>query len=160
MSTKEYIIHAAKYFLRLVLLLALIYAVLFLSQLARVGAEEFFRELFATRKGWMMIGMLVLLAATYPKFGFVARHVDADIDRDREEITRALAASGYALATHDTGVMTFRVSSPVRRLTMMYDDRITVRSDGDGVVIEGIRRSVVNTEYRLKSYMINKGEDK
>ncbi len=152
---KKCIVRSAKYFLKLVLLLAVIYGLLFLTGTSRISAEVFFREMFSTYRGWAMIAALVLLAAVYPSFGFVRRTVRADFVRDREKILKAFAADGYTAVSATGREMIMRASSPVRRLANMYDDAVTVVPGSEGIVIEGIRKEAVRAEFRLKTYLEN-----
>ena len=55
--------------------------------------------------------------------------------------------------------MTFHASSPLKRLWHLGDDRIVVRAiDNDTVELYGIRKEVVQTEFRITSYLIGKGQ--
>ena len=50
MSAGQYIRRAAGYFIKLVVLVGLLYLLMFVTGTARVSAEFFFRELFTTPK--------------------------------------------------------------------------------------------------------------
>lgn len=152
---KKRVVRSVKYFVKLVLLLAAIYGLLFLTGTSRISAEAFFPEVFSTYRGWAMIAALVLLAALYPSFGFVRRTVRADFVQDRENILKAFAADGYTAVSVTGQRMVMRAASPVRRLTSMYDDTVTVIPGGEGIVIEGIRKEAVRAEFRLKTYLEN-----
>ncbi len=153
---KDYLIHSLKYFLKLVGLLVVIYALLFVTGSARVSAHEFLHELFHERNGAMLLAALVALALVYPRFGFVKRRIDAGIDRDRDEILRVFGQAGYSMTLHSDGIMVFRASGS-KRLINMYDDRIVLTYDDDShITIEGIRKETVQIEFRIKSYVNNK----
>lgn len=158
MTTGRYIRRAAGYFIKLLLLVALLYLLMFLTGTARVSAELFFREMFSTPRGWLLFGALAALAAFYPKFGYIGRTVAADISADRESIIKAFHADNYILVSEESGVsMTFRAGSVWRRFWMTFDDKVTVAAQEEGrVVIEGIRKEVVHAEFRINTYIDNR----
>ena len=84
MSAGQYIRRAAGYFIKLVVLVGLLYLLMFVTGTARVSAEFFFRELFTTPRGILLVAALAVLSAFYPKFGYVSREAEADIVADRE----------------------------------------------------------------------------
>lgn len=162
MNVKQYIGHAALYFVKLVILVLLIYALLFVTGSANVSAQYYFSYAFLTSgKGLMLIGAILLVAAVYPTFGVVRRIVAADITADRDKIINAFISNGYSLKSEQEGkCMVFRSGSVVRKLVMMFDDRITVTSEGPGsVVIDGLRKGVVQGQWRIESYMRNNRSD-
>ena len=69
MSAGQYIRRAAGYFIKLVVLVGLLYLLMFVTGTARVSAEFFFRELFTTPRGILLVAALAVLSAFYPKFG-------------------------------------------------------------------------------------------
>ena len=153
MNTKRYLLHSTKYFVKLLVLLAIICLLLFATGTARVSAEVFLQELFTAPRGWLMIGAMVLLAAAYPRFGFVSRKVKADLQADREIIIQTFLAAGYVLVRESEQEMVFRASSPVRRFIAAYDDPVTVHGEKDCIVLEGIRKETVQAQFRLDSYL-------
>ncbi len=153
MTTGQYLRHSIFYFVRLLLLLALIYALLYATGYTPVSARNFMSEMFdATYKGWIMLGALLLWSAIYPKVGFVSRTVGADIVRDREAILCAFVQSGYALASETPGAgMTFRASSAIKRLWMAFGDKITVTADGNNIILSGVRKETVQVQFRIET---------
>ena len=67
MSAGQYIRRAAGYFIKLVVLVGLLYLLMFVTGTARVSAEFFFRELFTTPRGILLMAALAVLSAFYPK---------------------------------------------------------------------------------------------
>ena len=70
---KTYLIRSIKYLIWLALLFTLIFVLMIRTNTARAGGEQMLHELFHTQRGWMMIGMLMVLAFLYPRFGFTSR---------------------------------------------------------------------------------------
>ena len=93
MSAGQYIRRAAGYFIKLVVLVGLLYLLMFVTGTARVSAEFFFRELFTTPRGILLVAALAVLSAFYPKFGYVSREAEADIVADRDAIINAFHAA-------------------------------------------------------------------
>ena len=138
MSAGQYIRRAAGYFIKLVVLVGLLYLLMFVTGTARVSAEFFFRELFTTPRGILLVAALAVLSAFYPKFGYVSREAEADIVADRDAIINAFHAAGY----------------------VMVDDRVTMRTFGGGIVIEGIRKEAVHAQFRINTYIQNRSYGK
>lgn len=154
MNPGEYILHALKYFLRLMVLLVFIYALMLLMSRAQVSAEQFAADLFSTTRGKLLFAALFVLSAAYPTFGFVRRTVNADIVADRDIIMKAFHAAGYALSVESEGggKLIFR-GSPAKKLFTVWDDKITVKAAGEGITLEGIRRETVQIEFRLNTFL-------
>ena len=155
MKTLVYIRRSVKFLLSIVVLYA---AAMWI--MTRIGATmltpgQMAAVLFVTWRGRMLVAAVVVWAAVYPKVGFVARRVEADLGGDRERIDNAFIRSGYMLTKDEEGVLTFRAANPFRRLRLLFEDRVTVHQEGGEVVVKGIRRSVAEVEMRLKTYMQN-----
>lgn len=155
MRAKQYIRHSLCYFVKLMLLLTVLYGLLFLTGYAKVSAEYFLQELFTSKQGIMLFAALVVLACVYPLFGFVRREVAADIIDDREKIINGFITEGYSMKLEQEGVkMAFRMSSPFGRFWLMFDDSIVVTpSENGGIVIEGPRKQAVLVQFRIEGYM-------
>jgi hypothetical protein len=152
MTTGQYVKHAVSYFIKLLLLLALVYGLLYATGYARVSAHYFLTDMFASARGILLLCGILIWSAVYPRIGFVSRTVGADMERDRDTIIGAFGRGGYALTSEEPGVrMTFRASSPLKRLWMAFGDGITVTAEGNSVVLTGIRKEVVQTEFRIKT---------
>jgi hypothetical protein len=102
-----------------------------------------------------MAVMVVLLSATYPYFGFVKREVVATIALDKEQIISAMATSGLTICSQTTDKLTFKASG-LQRLTLLFEDEVTVEQCGEKVVISGHRRTVIRAVIRLEGYLVNK----
>ena len=105
----KYFIRSLKYFVALCVLCAAIMALNRLSGFATLTLEETFYVMFHTMRGMMLPAVIVLLAAFYPKFGFVQRKVEGDVGENREQIQqwilldgirRGVARAGYKLDSY------------------------------------------------------------
>ena len=153
----KYFKRAICYFIKIVALIIGIYALMWVTGTARVSTEAFWAELFTSRRGVLLWSAVFVVSLLYPLYGFVRRTVKASVTADWEEIYRAFIVAGYVKSDSVGGVTTFRVSSPVRRLIMVGDDAITVTDNGDDTItLDGVRKEVVQIEFRIHSYIDNK----
>ncbi|MBR4037513.1 MAG: hypothetical protein IKM50_02125 [Tidjanibacter sp.] len=160
MSTGKYIRRALGYFVKIVALVIGIYALLWVTGSSNISAEAFWSELFTSRRGLLLWGAVLAVSLLYPLYGFVRRTVKADVVADWEEIHRAFIVAGYNKGESQGGVTVFRVSSPVRRLIMFGEDIIIVTDNGDGTItLDGIRKEVVQIEFRIHTFVDNKTTD-
>ena len=96
-----------------------------------------------------------MVAAVYPKVGFIRREVPlrrdwADI---REETIGYFRDRRYILESEKGDTVTFRCKDIASRLSKMYEDRITLRITQEGYEMEGLRKDVLRLaagwEHRL-----------
>ena len=52
--------------------------------------------------------------------------------------------------------MTFRAESPLRKLTLLWEDEIRVSQFGQWIEIDGIRRGVARAQLQLETFLRNK----
>jgi len=152
---KRYLLRSLKYFLTLcVLLVALIWIKIKYESLP----VTFWRMLeiyFSQWNGGAMAATIVVLSATYPLFGFVRRVVSADITADRQQIEAAMATVGLELCSATESCLTFRATG-LQRLTLLFEDEVTVCSSDEGITISGHRRTVIRAVIRLEGYLTNR----
>ena len=152
----KYFIRSLKYFCALCVLCL---AIMLLNRLAGSSVltlRETFYVMFHTPRGMLLPAVVVLLAAFYPRFGFVTRRVEGDVEKDREQIVNAFRAAGFALRDEKECVMTFRAESPLRKLTLLWEDEIRVSQFGQWIEIDGIRRGVARAQLQLETFLRNK----
>ncbi|MDE5622836.1 MAG: hypothetical protein K2I59_07650 [Alistipes sp.] len=149
----RYFIRSLKYFCALCVLLAVLIAFNLNTGIASLSLKETLYVMFHTPRGAMLPAAVVLLAALYPKFGFIARRIEGDTAKHRTQIVNAMLASGYSLRSETDGVLHFRTDSPVQRAAMLFDDEVTARQEGSCILLAGNRRGVARAAYRLDSYI-------
>lgn len=152
----KYFIRALKYFCALCVLCMLIMLLNRLAGTSTLTIRETFYVMFHTPRGMLLPVVIIVLAAFYPRFGFVTRRVEGDVEKDREQILNAFRVAGFSLRSEQDGVMTFRADSPLRKLTLLWEDEIKVSQYGQWIEIDGIRRGVARVQYQLDSYLRNK----
>ena len=152
----RYILCAVKYLLAFIVLYL---GLLWISQRVSgvdVPLLDSVMAILQTRKGQMLVVAVVVLAAMYPKWGFITRSVECDMTEDREQILAAFQASGFELVAENSGKMIFRANNIVRRLSFLLEDEIELTQCGQSVEIRGIRRAAARIVYRLDMYITNK----
>ena len=77
---KRYLFRASKYFVALCVLCAAIMALNLTTGLARLSFGESLYVMFHTPRGMLLPAVIVVLAALYPKFGFITRRVEGDVE--------------------------------------------------------------------------------
>ena len=144
MDGKTYIVRSLKYLVWLLLLFTLVFTLMLATGTSRADAGRDLAELFGSQRGRLMLAVIVVVAAFYPKVGFA-----------RELILSTFRANGFSLVREQDGTMVFRASSPLKRALLLWEDRIAVTDAGGSVVLDGIRKEVVKAEFRLRSHIEN-----
>lgn len=150
-NKKLFVGRAARHFVRMTLLVALLFAVMYYTD--TLGVEP--SELLGTR-GIILAVALVAISAYYPVYGFDTVVVVGDIVRDRSTIVEALARGGYTLTSAKDGELCFRGSTLKRLRYAGGDDKVWIRRCGEGQIeISGIRREVEQARFRIVGLLGN-----
>lgn len=150
---KKYIIRSLKYFCALCVLCIALMGLMLMTGTSALSLDDTLYAMFHTDRYVMLFTAIVVLAAVYPRFGFVVRKVEGDVEENREQIVNAFRSSGFSLRSEEDGVMTFRADNFVQKLTLLGEDEIKVSQYGQWIVLDGIRRGVARVQYRLDSYI-------
>lgn len=102
-----------------------------------------------TTRGQLLVVAVVVLSAFYPRFGFITRRVEWDMEDERDQIIATFALAGFSLREEGDGRMVFRADNMLDRLVMLFEDEITVVQYGQWIDITGIRRGVAKVVYRM-----------
>lgn len=149
----KYFIRSLKYFLALCVLCIALMALMLVTGTSALSFHDTLYTMFHTDRYLLLFAAIVVLAALYPKFGFVVRRVEGDVEQNREQIVNAFRAAGFALRGETEGTMIFRAESLLQKLLLLGEDEIKVSQYGQWIEIDGIRRGVARVEYRLDSYL-------
>lgn len=103
-----------------------------------------------TTRGQLLVVAVVVLSAFYPRFGFITRRVEWDMEDERDQIIATFALAGFSLREEGDGRMVFRADNMLDRLVMLFEDEITVVQYGQWIDITGIRRGVAKVVYRME----------
>lgn len=149
----KYLVRAIKYFFYFAFLTTAIILILVYTGMAEGDINSLFNGGYDAL--WKIAGFFILVAAFYPKVGFINRHLyinpSMDIMPQMEELMRERR---YVLESRTDAKMTFRLKGAGRRLVKMYEDRITLTRMADGYYMEGLRKDVLRIasalEYRCR----------
>lgn len=149
----KYLIRSLKYFVALCVLCVVLMALMILTGSSNLTAEETIYLMFHSDRFVLLGVAMVVLAAAYPRFGFITRRVEGDVEQHRTQINNALHTAGFRLVKEEDGVLYFRGDGVLKRLSLLFEDEISVRQYGQWIEIEGIRRGVAKAWYLLDSYI-------
>lgn len=143
----KYFIRSVKYFFYFAILCTAIITALVLIGAVEGNIEAIFDDGY--RSIVKIAVFFILVAAVYPKFGFIRREIVSDKTwaEARETIVNYMAGHHYVIETETPDTVTFRIKGFAGRLTKMYEDRITLTKTPTGWVAEGLRKDT----YRLSS---------
>ena len=150
---KTYLIRAVKYLLSMCVLCIALMALMLVTGNSALTLDETLYAMFHTDRYLLLFGAIVILSAVYPRFGFIARNVEGDVVKNREQIINAFRSSGFELVSEQSGQMVFRAGSFFKKLMLLFEDEITVTQEGLSIRVDGIRRGVARVVYRLDSYI-------
>ena len=153
----KYVVRSLKYLVLLcVLYVALTYLMTFVEPTDATVWQQLLKHL-NTRNGLYMVIAFVLLAALYPKFGYMRSLIqECDIKEDRVRIDNAMRIFGFRVEQEGDDCVVYRAEVIVHRLSLMFEDRIEVRAVEGGVELKGLRRSVARVALQLRSYIDNR----
>lgn len=149
----KYTIRAIKYFFYFSIITTAIVLALVLIGAVEGDINEIFKG--GPEALWKIAAFFAVVAAVYPKVGFIRREVPlrrdwADI---REETIGYFRDRRYILESEKGDTVTFRCKDIASRLSKMYEDRITLRITQEGYEMEGLRKDVLRLaagwEHRL-----------
>ena len=148
----KYLIRSIKYFFYFSIICALMIVVLVLIGAVEGNVDAIFDEGY--RSIVKIAVFFLLVAAVYPKLGFITREIQTDKNWNdaRYTIVNYMAEHHYEIEIETPEVVTFRIKGTVGKLTKMYEDRITLTRTTDGWNLEGLRKDA----FRLASGIENR----
>ena len=149
----KYFVRSLKYFFALCVLCIALMGLMLMTGTSALSLDDTLYVMLHTDRYLMLFAAIVVLAAVYPRFGFVVRRVEGDIEENREQILNAFRSAGFSLRGEEDGVMTFRADGPLRKLMLLGEDEIKVSQYGQWILIDGIRRGGARAGYKLDSYI-------
>ena len=115
----KYLIRSVKYLLALVVLYLAVLMLMTLTRTSLLSPAESLSMLVHSTRGQLLIAAVVVLAALYPRFGFISRRVGGNLRTDREQIVRAFETEGFALRRETPGELVFRGGSLIDRKSVV-----------------------------------------
>ena len=148
----KYLVRSIKYFFYFSIICTLIITALVLIGAVEGNVDAIFEEGY--RSVIKIAIFFLLVAAVYPKLGFITRTLETDKSWNeiRETAVNYMAENHYEIESETPDMVTFRIKGTVGRLTKMYEDRITFIRTGQGWNLEGLRKDA----FRLASGLENR----
>ncbi|MBO5984527.1 MAG: hypothetical protein J6P90_05855 [Rikenellaceae bacterium] len=145
----RYLIRAVKYLLAFcVIYLAVVWLSLKTMRGMDVSVMDYVVATLQTTRGQLLMAAVVVLSAFYPRFGFMTRRVECDMEEERDSLLANMALAGYTLREESEGRMVFRATSILDRIVMLFEDEIVVEQYAQWINITGIRRGVAKVIFR------------
>lgn len=153
MRTDRYLLRAVKYFVLLIVLIVVLYALSYYFESTPMSVEDYIAMLRADERSKWLLPVLIVLSLAYPAFGYMCRSLPISLEKNRAGIDAAMAACDFELTGEREGVLYYRSTSLSRRLRLLCEDELEVWSEGDRTMIRGHRAAVVQVIYRSEIYM-------
>ena len=152
---KKYIIRSVKYLVAFCVVYVVFMAFVHYSEHLPITFAQRWQLMFATWRGWGMVVGIILLAATYPIFGFTKRSFEADIVADREQLDMAAEVAGLKLVAAKEKELVYRADG-FRRVIRLFEDEVHIRQNGTQIEVEGLRSLSVRIAFDAERYITNK----
>lgn len=139
----KYIIRAIKYFLYITVFMVLILTILVICGAVSPDINIMFSDGY---NSLLKIGLMFLgVSFIYPKFGYVKKGtvLPGEYSEIRNDIISFMENHGYRLETEENENLTFRMTSTVKKILRVWEDRITMTRDLAGYIIEGPSKDVI-----------------
>jgi len=153
----RYLIRSVKYFIQLMVILALIIAILIVAKVVDSDISKIFVNGYDSL--WQIAILMAVFAAIYPRLGYGRRQaLVPGADEEAEPVLQqVMQAHGYMelpseAVPGDSPARVFRKKAAGDRFTRLWEDRITVTRCLTGYELEGISKDIV----RLCSAMRDK----
>ena len=152
---KKYLLRSVKYLIAFCVVYVAFMAFIHYSEHLPITLAQRWQLMFATWRGWGMVVGIILLAATYPFFGFAKRSFVGDIVADREQLDMAAEVVGLKFVGENNGELLYRADG-FRRVMRLFEDEVRVRQNGRQIEVEGLRSSSVRIAFDAERYITNK----
>lgn len=151
----EYIGRALRHFVKLVLLVAVLFGIMYLTGTLAVAPSD-----LVGSRGFALLVAVVAISAAYPSYGFTSYTVEGSFEQSLPTIHKAMLACGYKSVGHTSEEVTFGATSPLKRLRYLGgDDRIVVSKMDEGhICISGVRREAEQARFRICGEMARERE--
>lgn len=139
----KYLIRSVKYLVYFVIIFVIMVGIIFLLTL-RKQPDLTVDQLFKENSTLPIAIFFVCIAAIYPLVGFVKRklYLNGTFAKYRDTCVTVMNNSGYVLEQETPEIVSFRFSSGVKKLSRMWEDRITFNISDNPVEVEGYRKDV------------------
>lgn len=151
----KYLIRAIKYFFYFAFLTTAIVVILILIGAVNGDINDIFEGGYNAL--WKMGLFFAVVAAVYPKLGFVTRDITLECSWDeiRGTAKTYFNERRYVLESETAETLTFRRRSTTEKISRMFEDRITLTKTETGCSMEGLRKDVLLSASGLEHTIIS-----
>lgn len=150
----QYFLRALKYYISLIILLAVILAVLAWLNVIPSDPALMFRG--GWKSVWEILLLLAVFSAFYPRLGYVKRdaNIPGEYSQIRDGVIEYMSDHGYRLMKEENENMYFCLRSTFSRIMKMGEDKLSMTRRLGGFQLEGIskevNRIVSGLEYKFR----------
>ena len=154
----KYVIRSIKYFFYFAFLFGAIIAALVLIGAVEGDINEILEGGYSSL--WKIAIFFAVVAAVYPKFGFVRRKLDtsAEWESVKEEAVSYFEGKNFKTESETPDTVSFRRRNVMERMTKMGEDRITLVRTDEGFFLEGLRKDVYLYATGLENITFKNGQ--
>ena len=155
----KYFVRAVKYFVFLMIILALIIAVMVAAGFVEGDISQIFVHGYDSL--WQIALIMAVFAAIYPRLGYSRQtaSVRGSIEDLRSDIDNVMELHGYKLEKAEPGMLSYVKRSALSRVLKMWEDRVIFTTTPGGVQLEGITKDIVRLRSGLETKVSTPLED-
>ncbi len=147
----KYFIRSVKYFFYFAILTTLIILALVFIGAVEGNIDGIFEDGYNSL--WKIAVFFLLVAAVYPKFGFIRKRLDTDQEWNtvKEKAIAYFEEKPFRLESQTEDSVSFRRRDTISHITKMGEDRITLTKTDEGYYMDGLRKDVILYSAGLES---------
>lgn len=149
----KYLVRAVKYFIYFSVMCTAIVTILVFIGAVEGDINSIFEE--GTRSIGKIAMFFALVAAVYPKVGFICRYmpIRGSWNEIGPQVIGYMKDRRYTLESESGEKVTFRFNSTTGRISKMLEDRITLTATAEGWQMEGLRKDVLRLASGLENIL-------
>lgn len=151
MNASKYLIRVGKYIIQFSVLLVVMFGVLIL-----INGNEYLESvitMFSTTRGLVLIGVVFVFSLTYPFFGFTKRRLTFDASKYADEVDNVMQMCGFVKMNDNNEEMIYRAKSVAKKIGLLYEDTIVIKTEDGLSTIDGARKEVVKISMRCDTFI-------
>ncbi len=153
MDWKKYLIRAVKFVIYFYVLGAILYYIMYVVGGNPLSSLPDFSTLFTPR----LIFGLTLLGVCYPLLGFKSVSIqlpEGGWEEHGKPLHEAMSQCRLKFKRNEDGKLIFGAEMPMRRVSTMFEDEVTLELNGDNMLtIKGLRKDVARVRLRVDDYL-------
>ena len=148
----RYIIRSVKYFVQLAVLFLIIVGALVLLHFVEADWNAMFRH--GTDSLWQIAVIGAVFSLIYPYFGYGRRSVPVfgSLDENSAGVITFMQSRGYVTEKKSETELVFHKAFPLTRIMKLGEDRISVTTGVEGLVLEGPSKDIIRLSAGMRDY--------